>query len=253
MKKVVIILVASLLTLPVSAASTPRFSNSKNYFKQPSAGLFTPRASGISQANQRRQTRFRAGHQRSLSKRFGSQRGRFQKFGSRGRGFNNQFNRGYSLNNRFSGAGRFNSFNRGFNRGSRFSGAGRFNSFNKGFVPFPGTGFTLGGRYSVNTQPSLRITNKQLLLQRQLGVKTQNNRNIGRGFKNSYGFQSTQTENQGLEISKAPSANISKTTSKKSKTSRQRWNPRKLKKTNPTRGVISSIPVTNRQKARLNF
>lgn len=253
MKKVVALIVVSLLILPVTAASTPHFSIPKKYFKQPTAGLFTPRPSGIAQGNYRQQTRFRTGHQRGHSKKFGSQRGRFQRFRSRGQGFNNQFNRGFNRNNRFSGSGRFNNFDRGFNRNSRFSGARRFNSFGGGFIPFPGYGFTLGGRVSTNSQPSLTISNKQLQLQRQLGVRAQNNRNFGNRFKNTYGFESILTKNKKPGISSEPPVNISKTTSNRSKTSLQRWNPRKLKKTNPTRGVISSIPMTNRQKARLNF
>ncbi len=280
MKKMVILIIASLLMVPVTAGSTPRFSNSKKYFKQPTAGLFTPRSSGIARGNQRQQRRFQTANPRGHSKRYRSQRGRSQRFGSRGQGFNNQFNRGFNLNNRFLSSGRFNSFNRGFNLNNRFSYSRGFNTLDGGFIQFPGTGITFGGGYSPYSQPSLTISRKQLLFQRYLGDRGQRKRGISgkrnraldlngnflygqnsnsrrRGFgsrtNTPYSLNSTQSENKNPALSQTLPLNNSKTLSKKSRFKPQRWNPRRLKKTNPTRGVISSIPMTNRQKARLNF
>lgn len=252
-KNLFVILSVSLMALPMTAFAGPRFANSTPYFAKAPAPLFGARSPVFKQSNPRAQARFRSG----------SRSGRFQRFGNRGRGFNRGFN---------------SRFNRGFNQPGRFSYAPQFNSPGGGFIQFPGRGTRFNRGFGNFNQPGLTLTRKQLFFQRYLQERAQSKRRIT-GSKDStldlnrdilggplavpnrgafggdvnipFSFQSAPQTNDNNEIKNTQPAEFKTGQSKSSK--RRQWNPRRLKKANPNRGVISAIPITPRQKARLNF
>ncbi len=255
MKKWLVILSVSLMALPMTAFAGPRFVNSTPYFKKAPAPLFGARSPVFKQSNPRAQARFRAGNRS----------GRFQRFGNRGRGFNRGFNT---------------RFNQGFNQRQGFPSQRRFNNPGGGFIQLPGSATTFNRGFRNFNQPGLTLTRKQLFFQRYLRERAESKRRIT-GSKDStldlnrdilggplavpnrgafggdvnipFSFQSAPQANGNNGIQNTQPAEFKAGKSKSIKNKRRQWNPRRLKKANPSRGVISSIPITPRQKARLNF
>ncbi|QPJ61140.1 MAG: hypothetical protein G3M70_04255 [Candidatus Nitronauta litoralis] len=242
MKKALILVAAALVSIPLSAIAEPHPSLSNSLSGSTPLRFFQSPSSSFS--------RFNRGYQTNQNR-----------FGLRGRNFNK------GLNNR--------SHPR-FNRSNRSSVSGRFNNSGGGFIQFPGQSSNFGRRFSNYPPPSLTISRKQLQFQRFLEERAQRKREIlgkkestldlnrdilygplgsrtrpgfGARLNTPFSFRASPTDKQ--TISEKQQLDISKAKLKKPKP--QGWNPRRLKKTNPTRGVISSIPMTSRQKARLNF
>lgn len=182
--------------------------------------------------------------------------------GSR-RGFRQQGFRQGSRRGAFRQGGRFN--RGGFNRRGGFNARGFRNGFQQGFNQFPGGSgvFTGPGNFGTFVPPTLTLSRQQLFNQRYLQERAQSLRNI-LGSKDStqqlnsdlFGGNLVSPDRRGASggsfttpfvMPATPDATATAATNTRTPLRRQ------LKKTNPVRGVISPVPLTKQQKARIDF
>lgn len=242
MKKVLILITVTLVSLPLPALGGPHPSLSNSLSGSAPLRFFQAPSSGASRYNRRFPTNQ-------------------NRFGLRSRNFYRGFN---------------NRIHPRFNQSNRFSFSGQSNNFGGGFIQLPGPSSNFGRRFSNIPAPRLSISRKQLQFQRFLEERAQRKREIlgkkestldlnrdilygplgkptrrgfGTGINTPFSFRASPEDKQA--ITDKQRLNLSNAELKNPRP--QRWNPRQLKKTNPTRGVISSVPMTSRQKARLNF